>query len=405
MVQRRILFIGLNYAPEPIGIGPYSTGLMNALAARGHRVHAVVGQPYYPEWKMHSFFRGRWKNSVEAGVTVTRCPHYIPGNPTGKRRLAHHLSFASSFYPAARMARRQLQPDLIFTVAPSLVAVPVAARIAKRSNAPLWLHVQDFEVGAAIATGLLGKGAVGDAALKFEKRTLVSADVVSTISGPMQQLLVDKGVQPDRVRELRNWANHGNANGRRDFRNEWDLEGKFLALYSGNIANKQGLDIVIEAAQRSSERPDIQFVICGDGPNRQRLEGLAEGLPNVTFHSLQPSEDVGDLLRLADLHILPQVSGAKDLMLPSKLGNILASGRPTVATTTRDSGLALELDGAGAIVPPGDARALGWAIERLADDPDACAAMGERAVEIARLRWSQEGVVDAFEAVMEELLA
>ena len=405
MTKRKILFVGLNYAPEPIGIGPYSTGLMTALAERGHRIHAVVGQPYYPEWKMHSFFRGRWKTATEDGITVTRCPHYIPSNPTGKRRLAHHLSFASSCYPAARLARRELQPDLVFTVAPSLIAAPVAARMARRSKVPLWLHVQDFEVGAALATGLLNAGAVGDAALNFEKRILAAADVVSTISKPMQQLLIDKGVPANRIRELRNWANHDKAGGRRNFREEWKLGGRFVALYSGNIANKQGLDVVIEAARALSDRSDIHFVICGEGPNRNRLEDLAQGLDNVTLHSLQPSEDVGDLLHFADLHLLPQVTGTYDLILPSKLGNMLASGRPTIATTARDSGLAEELDGAGAVVPPGDAEALAWAIARLANDRHACALMGERALEVARNRWSKITVVDAFEETMEELLA
>ncbi|MBX7514173.1 WcaI family glycosyltransferase [Qipengyuania sp. GH38] len=405
MATRKILFIGLNYAPEPIGIGPYSTGLMSALARRGHQVHAVVGQPYYPDWKMHSLFRGRWRTATEEGVKVTRCPHYIPSTPTGRRRLVHHLSFASSCYPAARLARRELRPDLVFTVAPSLIAAPVAARMAKRSKVPLWLHIQDFEVGAALATGLLESGAVGDAALQFERRVLSAADVVSTISKPMQQLLIDKGVPPERVRELRNWANHDRAQGRRDFRAEWQLDGRFVALYSGNIANKQGLDIMIEAAKFLTRRPDIHFVICGEGPNRTRLQELATGLDNLTFHELQPSEDVGDLLHFADLHLLPQVTGAKDLMLPSKLGNMLASGRPTIATTSLHSGLAEELDGAGAIVPPGDAQALAWAIERLAGDREACAAMGQRAREVARLRWSKETVVDAFENTMEELLA
>ncbi|WP_435199465.1 hypothetical protein [Qipengyuania sp. 902] len=56
---RRILFIGLNYSPEPIGIGPYSAGLAEALVARGHEVQAVVGQPYYPEWKLYERYKGR----------------------------------------------------------------------------------------------------------------------------------------------------------------------------------------------------------------------------------------------------------------------------------------------------------------------------------------------------------
>ena len=402
--SRRILFIGLNYAPEPIGIGPYSAGLMEALAERGHTVHAVVGQPYYPEWKMHEFFHGRWTNTTENGVTITRCPHYIPANPTGSRRLAHHLSFASSAYPAARLARRDLRPDLVMTVAPSLVAAPVAARMARRAGVPYWLHVQDFEVGAAQATGLLGKGRVADAALRFEERALAAADIVSTISGPMKRLLAAKGVAPEKIVELRNWANHASPAGDRDYRAEWGLGGKFVALYSGNIANKQGLDTVVEAARLLAHREDIAVLVCGDGPTRGRLEKLGEGIATLHFKDLQPSGDVGDLLHMADVHLLPQLVEAADLVLPSKLGNMLASGRPVLATVPRGSGIADEIEGSGVVVPPGDPAALAWAIEQLAGDPASCKAMGANARRASVERWSKGQVVDGFESAMDDLL-
>ncbi|QZD86820.1 WcaI family glycosyltransferase [Qipengyuania psychrotolerans] len=402
--NRRILFIGLNYAPEPIGIGPYSAGLLEALAERGHEVRAIVGQPYYPDWKMHDLLRGRWNTAHENGVTITRCPHYIPANPTGRRRMAHHMSFASSAYPAARQARRELKPDLVMTVAPSLISAPVAARMARRAGVPLWLHVQDFEVGAARAMGLLGAGRVADAALRFERRALASANVVSTISEPMRHLLAEKGVDPANIFELRNWANHPAPAGDRDYRGEWNLGEKFVALYSGNIANKQGLEIVIEAARLLSHREDIRIIICGEGPNRLRLEELAQGLANVQFHDLQPAEDVGDLLQMADLHLLPQLAEAEDLVLPSKLGNMLSSGRPVLATAHRGSGIASEVEGAGAIVPPGDPQALAWAMERLADDPASRARLGEGARHAAVERWSKGMIIDRFEAAMQDLL-
>ena len=43
----RILIVSLNYAPEPIGIGPYTTGLAEWLSARGHEVEVLAGRPYY----------------------------------------------------------------------------------------------------------------------------------------------------------------------------------------------------------------------------------------------------------------------------------------------------------------------------------------------------------------------
>lgn len=405
---RKLLFIGLNYRPEPIGIGPYTAGLAEALVVRGHEVAAVVGQPYYPEWKIYPRFGGKWRTTWEDGVSITRCPHYAPANPTGRRRLAHHLSFASSAYPAARQVRRALKPDLVFAVAPSMAAAPVAVRMARRAGVPLWLHVQDFEVGAALATGLIGGGrGVAEAALRFERRVLHAADVVSTISEPMCRLLVEKGIAPHRIVELRNWANHGQlpAPGEVDaLREEWQLGGKFVALYSGNIGMKQGLEVVIAAASLLADRDDIAFVISGEGPNRARLEALAAGLPNLRFVNLQPSRRIAALLRLAGVHLLPQVADAADLVLPSKLGNMLASGRPIIATARPGTGIAREIEGCGVVVPPGDAGAIAEAIVRLSADERLRMKIGEVAVARAAERWSKDRVVDRFEQAMQVLL-
>ena len=406
---RRILLIGLNYSPEPIGIGPYTSGLAEALVERGHAVRAIVGQPYYPEWKRYERFKGRWKSTEENGVQITRCPHYVPANPTGSRRLAHHLSFASSAYGPARAARREFRPDLVMTVAPSMVAVPVAVRMARRAGVPLWLHLQDFEVGAALATGLIEQGSpTAMAAARFEERMLRSADIVSTISDPMCALAVRKGVPHDRVVQMRNWANHGHlmagANSQ-GYRKEWGLEGKFVALYSGNIANKQGLDIVIEAARRMVDTPDISFVIAGEGPNRQRLEKLAAGLPNLQFRNLQPAERMGDLMTLADVHLLPQLGEAADLVLPSKLGNMLSSGRPILATVHAGTGIARELDGCGVIVPPQDPEAFVWGLRQLLTNRALGEGLARAGKQQAEAHWSKAAVIDVFEQAMQSLLA
>lgn len=408
MQHRRILFIGLNYAPEPIGIGPYSAGLCEALTERGHSIQAVVGQPYYPEWQRYPDFRRRWTTTVENGVTVTRCPHYIPANPTGTRRLAHHASFASNCYPAARQIRRKFAPEVVFTVAPSMIAAPVALRMARRAGVPLWLHIQDFEVGAAMATGLIDReSTLAVAAMRFETRMLHKADLVSAISSPMCAMLERKGVAPQRILEMRNWANHAALVADADgtvLRAEWGLEGKTIALYSGNIANKQGLEVVIEAARLMQHRADIAFVIAGHGPNRTRLEQQASGLPNVYFHDLLPVERVGELLTLADIHLLPQLRDTADLVLPSKLGNMLASGRPVIATVIPGSGVAREVADCGIVVPPEAPAAFAEAIEALAANPEYRRTMGDAARKRVEEAWSKEAIIDRFEQGLERLL-
>jgi len=397
----RVLILGLNYAPEPVGIGAYTTGLAEALVARGHEVDVLAGKPYYPQWRAYEGQPKGRTRTVENGVSITRVPHYIPAHPSGAQRIAHHLSFAVSANYASGPSLRK-RPDLVFTVAPSLLSVPVAARIARKAGVPLWLHIQDFEVEAAFATGLIkgGSGAAG-MARKVENRIIGMADIVSTISPQMCERLSVKGVPAERIYELRNWSNAAFDFSRANssaYRREWRLGDRKVALYSGNIANKQGLEILIEAARLLHDRQDLAFVICGEGPNRQRLAALAAGLENVQFHDLQPSERMADFLSLAHVHLLPQIVGAADLVLPSKLTNMLASGRPVVATAEAGTGLFDEVDGCGLNTTPGDAEALAEGIARLADDEPLRAELGANARKRAAERWSQAAIIDRLEA-------
>lgn len=401
----RLLVIGLNYAPEPVGIGPFTSGLATALAARGHAVEVIAGQPYYPQWRRLPGHSG-WQTSIAAGVRVTHCPHYVPAHPGGFKRVLHLVSFAfSALVPAWQAAARR--PHAVLCIAPALLSVPVAWLAAKRAGAALWIHVQDFEVEAALATGLVRPGLPGRLARWLENRLLRLAKRVSSISPQMCARLTGKGVPAGSVVELRNWANAPEicAAGGISYRAQWGLGARKVALYSGNIANKQGIEVVIEAARLLAHRDDLAFVICGEGPNRARLEAQAAGLPNVLLKDLQPAERLGELLALAHVHLLPQIAGAADLVLPSKLANMLASGRPVVATAAAGTGLAQEVDGCGLVVPPGDAEALAAAVAELVDDPVKAAALGQAGAARAAQRWSQQAVVDEAAAVLAALAA
>jgi colanic acid biosynthesis glycosyl transferase WcaI len=405
----RILLLGLNYAPEPIGVALYTAGLCEDLVAGGHEVRVVAAKPYYPEWKVQSAFAGGWRLTREAGVEVVRCPIYVPAKPTGVRRLLHHASFAiSAIWPMA-WAARTFKPDLVITVAPSIIAAPVAWVAAKMARARSWLHVQDFEVEAAFATGLLdGASSAARLARRLEGAIIALFDRVSSISPEMCRKLESYGAGTRQAYELRNWADAiavQPMTAPSSFRTEWGIQAPNIALYSGNIANKQGIEIVIEAAQLLRNRRDLAFVICGQGPNRAELERKARGLDNVLFRDLQPVERLGELLGLASVHLLPQRAEAADLVLPSKLTNMLASGRPTIATVRAGTGLARELEGCGIVTEPEDAPAFAAALERLISDVDLHRRLSEAAQERAKERWDRKKIIGAFQREIEQLVS
>lgn len=403
----KILLLSLNYTPEQIGIGPFSAGWAEHLACAGHRVTVVTAQPYYPDWRITEGHSNRWQRTVESGVEVVRCPHYVPRQPSGLKRVLHQASFAlAAMWPmlAHAIVRR---PDLVIAVAPSLIAAPVARVAAVLAGAKSWLHVQDFELEAALAAGLLNGGFPLNIATRFERRVLTGFDVTSTISPQMCRKLAAKGVPEGQIRELRNWADIDAIKPLEQpspFRREWQISAPYVALYSGNIANKQGVDLVLDAARILRQRGDILFVICGNGPARARLETRAADLPNVCFRDLQPRERLADLLGLASVHLLPQIAGVADLVLPSKLANMFASGRPVVTTADPGTGIADEVNGMGVVVPPGDAAAFANAIDSLLRDPDRQARLGRTARIKAERDWARAAILHRCEREMERLV-
>ncbi|ANU06914.1 WcaI family glycosyltransferase [Paraurantiacibacter namhicola] len=406
----KLLALGINYAPELIGIGPYTSGLLEALAAGGDEVKIVTGKPYYPAWKLPEGYRQfDYETEDAGGVEILRAPLYVPRHPGGKRRIVHHMSFAASAVPPMLARAMRWRPDVVLCIAPSLFSIPVAALAARMAGAKLWVHVQDFEIDAAFALGLLSEyGQVAVKARNFESSLLQRADIVSTIGPKMVAKLRAKQVDPGKIRELRNWAEPGFGPQYADgdtMRAELGLQGKTVALYAGNIANKQGLELPIEAAQMLADRPDIAIVICGEGSQRERLQAMGEGLPNLHFHPPQPAQRMASLLAMADMHLLPQHPQAADLVLPSKLTNILLSERPVIASAAPGTGLHDEVQGCGILTPPGDAAAMAGAIAELADDPAKRARLGKAAGERAAERWQKKAIIEQWRSELHALAA
>jgi len=121
----KILLYGLNYAPEPVGIGKYSGELGPWLAARGHSVRVITAPPYFPGWRVSAGYHNGYSLKQREGVRVRRCPLWVPRRPSGLTRLLHLASFAlSSLVPL--LAQRAWRPDVVITVAPAFFCAPGA---------------------------------------------------------------------------------------------------------------------------------------------------------------------------------------------------------------------------------------------------------------------------------------
>jgi colanic acid biosynthesis glycosyl transferase WcaI len=175
---------------------------------------------------------------------------------------------------------------------------------------------------------------------------------------------------------------------------------KVVALYSGTMGNKQGLEAIVEVA-RLQGMEDIQFVLCGEGPIRNALVAKADGLPNVRFLPLQPVERLNDLLNLADVHLLPQKAGVENLVLPSKLGGMLASGRPILACASEGSAISSIVGDCGVVVPPDDVHALAAALRHLSLNEKVRQALGQAARKKAVRELHMSEICRSYEELLE----
>jgi colanic acid biosynthesis glycosyl transferase WcaI len=399
----RVLVVGINYAPDLIGVAKYTTELCEGLAARGHDLRVITAPPYYPDWRVPAPYRSRWyRNETLGDVAITRVPIYVPERPSGGKRLLHHASYLMSICLPLLSGMALWQPDIVLAVAPSLLSASAAVLAARMFGARSWLHIQDLEVDAAFELGLLKNRALRKRMLGFERMILGAFDRVSTISPQMVQRLQQKGLAADRLRELRNWVDTSvivPGSRQTAFRTSLGLKPTdIVALYSGTMSNKQGLDLVLEAASATGdEHPEIHYVLCGNGPHKAKLVQAAGGLRNVHFIDLQPAERLSELLNTADIHLLPQQARAADLVMPSKLSGMLASGRPIIAMADPGTGIADEVMGAGLLVRPGDAAALADSVRALAGNHALRAEFGIAARLRAEQKWDRLAIVRSFE--------
>jgi colanic acid biosynthesis glycosyl transferase WcaI len=394
----KIVIYSANFAPEPTGIGKYSGEMAAWLAKRGHQVRAISAPPYYPNWEVRADYRGKgYRRELIDGVEVWRAPLWVPKAPNGLARILHLMSFAVASFP---LMIRQLfwGPQMVIVVAPALVCAPAALLIARLCGAQAWLHLQDFEVDIAFRMNLLRGALLRRVILRMERWLLRRFDVVSSISGRMAERLLLKGVEYQRVRYFPNWVDishikpAGVATG---LRAELGIAPEtIVAMFSGSLGGKQGLQAIPAAAELLRSRADILFLICGDGMLKPQLEQAAADLTNLRLLPLQPFERLGELLCSADIHLLPQSADAADLVLPSKLSGMLASGRPVIATCHPGTELHEVVSQCGAVVEPQDPAALAAAIVRFADDAAHRAEMGRRARSYAEMNFERDAVLE-----------
>ena len=401
----RVLIYSYNYYPEPIGIAPLMTELAEGLVKRGHEVRVITAMPNYPQREIYEQYRGKLYETEERnGVTIQRSYVLVKPKPTLLDRILLDGSFVlTSFFQAIRGWR----PDLILLTVPPLPVCAPAALLGWLYNCPIVLNVQDILPEAAIHMGLIKNKPLIWLLKAIEKFAYRTAHTISVIAEGFVENLVDKGVPREKITCIPNWVDTNficplpkddNA-----FRRAHNLEGKFVILYSGNIALTQGLETVIEAAAQLRDVPDIVFVIVGESKALEALKDYCQTFraENVVLLPFQPREKLPEMLAAADVGLIVQKQNVVSFNMPSKTQVLLASGRPVIASVPHSGSAAkaIEKSRGGVVVEPENPAALAEQILELHKNPEQAELLGRQGRQYALERYSFEQALNQYEAL------
>ncbi|MBX3503158.1 MAG: glycosyltransferase [Alphaproteobacteria bacterium] len=398
-----VLFVTRYYRPELIGSAPFTADMAEFLAGTGRDVTVVTGLPHYPMAEVFPDYRDGVRLREEFnGVRVERVPSGTPRRPSAAARIANEVGFLLRGLGSLAIGRFD-RHRVVLALCPSVLGV--ALGVAARSRGGVCVAiVHDIQSGLAAGLGMVKGGGLAGLMRACERLVLNRVDLVVVLSQEMGDHLRRIGVTaPIEVVPL--WVDTDRVRPAGP-----PAPGPVRILYSGNFGRKQGLGQVIALAELLMiRRPDIEVVLRGSGSQIGALAGEVErlGLHNIRLSELQPDESLGPALATGDVHLVPQNPDAAAFAVPSKAFNIMAVGRPFVATALPGTVLwrLREATGAFLCVPPNDPEAFAAAVLRLADDPGLRDELGRRGRRFVERHCAKPKVLGDFVSRLDALSA
>ncbi len=397
--KKHITLIGINFYPEDTAIGLYSTQLMEYLSEKGYKVNVITGFPYYPAWKINEAYQSkpRFLHETYNDIDIYRYKQYVPGKPGFIKRIIHLLDFTLGSWFNLRKIKHT---DLVISIIPFTTDVWLGKKLAKKHNAKLWIHIQDFEFDAAIESKLSGgNNFLFKQLFKIEKRLMNSADVVSTISHAMLDKLKSKINQNPQTYLLPNWVDIDFINPEKAKKHHYFTENKFNILYSGNIGNKQNWNLFLRFADLFHKNDKVNFIVVGDGAYKNQLLEQIKKRKNISYYPPVPYKELPDLLCNADLHIFFQKEEVIDTVMPSKILGMMSSAKPSLIAGNRQSEVAkvMKESEAGFYFTEDELSEMFEQITIFINDRKQQKIIGEKARKYVAENFSKEAILNSFE--------
>lgn len=377
MIKPRLIYLSQLFDPEPTFKG---SDFVDRISANGFEVEVVTGFPNYPGGQIYPGYRIRAFQKQQIGsAKITRLAMYPSHDRSALRRMATYLSFMCSAFIYLTFFMRRV--DLVYVYYPALTAGLAAVAVKLFRRMPVILDVQDMWPDSLGSSGLLSHPVALWLAHKACNLLYRCCDHIIVLSPGFKALLIARGVSPDKITVIFNWAQESSPQQHHNLPTGFHQNDGFRVLFAGNIGEAQQLDTVLDAARTLQVRhPGCGFYVMGDGVQRERLmaRARAEQLANVHFLPRVPLPQVQAYLAAADALL---VHLADDplfrITVPSKTQAYLFAGRPILMGVDGDAADLIRRADAGYVFRSGDAGDLAQCVcDLISDGPQKRHTMG-----------------------------
>ncbi|GAB6173058.1 glycosyltransferase family 4 protein [Paradesulfitobacterium aromaticivorans] len=393
----RILMLTQYFAPEKGAAQVRLSEVAKALSRHGHQVEVVTAFPNHPSGVIPPEYRGRWfmQDEVE-GLTVYRTWIYPVQRGRFWKRLLNYFSFVfSSLWGIMRAG----PCDVLFVESPPLF-LGLTAVIGKwLKGARLVFNVSDLWPESAVALGLVTNKTLIRLTEGLESWLYRRSWKLSAVTLGIRETWLKRGIPEDKVVFLPNGVNL------ELFRPQppdeallakLGLKDKFVLIYAGTMGYAQGLETILEAAERLLSEKQFYFLFLGDGTEKPRLEEMARKLKlnNVRFLGFQPVTEVPRYFSLAGGSIVP----LKKLKLfegarPSKMFPAMGCAVPIIYSGEGEAVDLMRAAGAGLTVEPENPEKMAEAIRTLYGLSDQGRSLGENGRRYVEQHYSWDSIV------------
>jgi len=402
----RVIFVNRYFHPDHSATSRLLSALAFHLAEAGTSVSVIASRGLYdqPQAELPRFETIR-------GVAV----HRVSSAQFGRHTLLGRAFSDALLYPAIGRAIRALaEPGdtLVAMTDPPLTPV-VAMAAARRRGVRVINWLQDLYPEIAEQLGVpLMRGPLANMLRAWRNAALRNASINVAVGERMAVRLASAGLSPDSIAVIHNWSDDDRirpiAATENPLRRDWDLTGKFVVGYSGNLGRAHEFDTMLGAAERLRERPGIVFLCIGGGHGfhelacRVRERGLER---TVRFMPYQDECLLSQSLGVPDVHWISLRPELEGLAVPSKFYGIAAAGRPIIAITASDGefGTPIEQHHCGWLIEPGQPERLADTLVELSDDPARCKAAGANARAMLDAHFSRRQAFAHWQRLLDDL--